>query len=139
MSAIGSLPASLRIVAAVFIVYGLAASIDMVLAFTGGRIWINLGVLGLLIGPGLLRLSKGWRLVALVFVWTGLAAAVAGMIWFLQAPTSPDVSFLGQPVGEVSPNVLVTAMALYLMINLWQLYILTRPDIRKLFLEDPKS
>ena len=64
-------PASLKIVAALFIFGGICSAIEVIVSLMYGHININFGVLGLFIGPGLLRFSSGWRTCALVFLWIG--------------------------------------------------------------------
>ena len=65
------IPVSLKAVAYLFILSGVAALIDIITAAAEGWLQMNFGVLGLFIGWGLFRLDPYWRTVALVWCVLG--------------------------------------------------------------------
>ena len=125
-------PLALRIVAGLFTFTGVCAVIEVVLLLTRGHIDLNFGVLGLWIGPGLLRHNRTWRTWALVFLWIGL---IGSPVFTLLALTRSALDFkvFGIPVGKVPNGIgLIVAAAVFLL-SLWQYRVLTRPEIRRLF------
>ena len=101
---------------------------------------MNLGVLGLWIGPGLLRYNRTWRTWALVFVWFGLIGLPVFCLLAL-GRGALDLKFFGVPVGQV-PAALGLAMVVPLfLLNLWEYRVLTRPEIKRLFgrMSEPES
>jgi hypothetical protein len=69
------LPLSLKIVAILFILMGVSDAITILGSLMQNHIDVRFGVLGIFIGPGLLRLKAGWRTCALVFTWLSLILA----------------------------------------------------------------
>jgi len=96
------LPASLKAVAILFIIGGIFCAIEVIVSLTLGRININLGVLGLFIGPGLLALRSGWRTCALVFIWIALISVPLVLLVMLSSSGSPDLNVFGQRVGHAN-------------------------------------
>ena len=94
---------------------------------------INFGVLGLFIGPGLLRLSRGWRTCALVFLWIAIIGAPFIAIIFIAHSGPLNFTLFGQKVGHASKEIGLAIAAIVFVIALWQYRVLTRPDIRPLF------
>lgn len=114
-----STPPSLKALAAVLILIGLSAAIDIVLALLQGRVSLNIGVIGF-IGFGLLALRPWCRDYALTWTWVtmlGVPLVVAYNLVFLNAPSA----------GEF-----VVAGVLF-AVALWAHWILRRPDVRALF------
>ena len=99
------LPTSLKVVAWFFILAGVYALIEVAVGLFNDRVSINLWVLGLFIGPGLLRLSRGWRTCALVFIWIALIGSPIAALLSLAAEGPLDVKLLGQPVGHIPRGV----------------------------------
>ena len=129
----GKLPASLVVVAVLFIIGGVSSVIEVLLSLMNGHININFGVLGLFIGPGLLRLRRGWRTCALVFIWLGLIFAPIVALLVLTTNGQANFNVFGQRVGGI-PDVLALAIvAVVFAIVLWEYRVLTRPDVRELF------
>lgn len=131
-------PASLKIVAALFILGGLSSALDALIRLTQGTLFLNLGILGLFIGIGLLRYSRGWRVCALVFLW--LAMVGFPLAGFLLVATDQPVRFtlFGQEVSEVpkTAGVAVAGVAVAAVgfaLALWRYRVLTRPRVRQLF------
>ena len=129
-----SIPVSLKVVAWFFIVGGVLACIEIVVALMSGHININFGILGLFIGPGLLKLRRGWRTCALVYLVVALIAIPIITVLSLGAPASGfHISVFGQPLSRAPMElVLVIATGAFLL-SVWVLWVLTRPQIRALF------
>ncbi|MEK6703434.1 MAG: hypothetical protein AABZ53_14330 [Planctomycetota bacterium] len=123
--------------AAVFILGGVLAALEVLVALVAGRLSLNFGVLGLFIGPGLLRFSPGWRLCALVCIWIGIVGLLLAGACFLGNPDRLTVTIFFIPAGQASPALALGMCAFCLLIAVWQYRVLTRPDIRVLF--DAKS
>jgi len=129
-----SIPVSLKVVAWIFIIGGVLACIEIVVALLHEHININFGVLGLFIGPGLLKLRRGWRTCALVYLVIALIAIPIITLLSLGAPASGfHISVFGQPLSRAPMElVLVIAIGAFLL-GVWALWVLTRPEIRALF------
>jgi hypothetical protein len=134
-----SLPLALKIVAALFAIYGLWAAYIMILrGLRDGYFVPDFTILCLLVGLGLLRRSEPARVGALAFTCIFLAMTVVAVIFFvIKRPASIDVPVLGRLTGQLegaegTVYVVVTA-TLYCAINLWQAWVLTRPDVRHRF------
>ncbi len=129
------IPISLTSVAVLFILGGISAVIEIIVSLMNNHININFGVLGLFIGPGLLRLSRGWRGCALVFLWIAIIGTpiVAIAIMFFAHSGPLDFTLFGQKAGHVSKEIGLAIAAIVFVIAWWQYRVLTRPDIRQLF------
>ena len=133
-----SLPLSLKVVAILFILGGISSGIEVVVSMMRGNININFGVLGFFIGIGLLRLRRGWRTCALVFTWIGLIAAPIIGLLFLSHSGPLDFSILGQKVGHASKESGVAVVLVFFIYTIWQYRVLTRRDVRLLFIDRDK-
>jgi len=126
-------PTSLKIVAALFFLSGLLSAIDVLIRLTQGSLFLNLGVLGLLIGPGLMRYSRGWRTCALVFLWIAMIGLPPVAVAMLVADRSLEYTAFGRPMGEAPKAAGVAAAVGGFALALWQYWVLTRPPVRRLF------
>lgn len=128
-------PTSLRIVAGVFVFFGVLAVIEVVVSWLHSQISLNITVLFLWIGPGLLRHNRTWRTWALAFLWFGLYALPIFCLLALF-----HLVFSGVPARQVAGMKLAIAIPVFVII-LWQFWVLTRPDIRALFMRssEPSS
>lgn len=98
-----------------------------------GHIKLNFNILGLFIGPGLLRLHRGWRTCALTFLWGALIGVPIVSMIFLGHHGPFDLKLFGQKVVHASKHfALLLAVAVFLT-AVWQYSVLTRPDIRAMF------
>jgi hypothetical protein len=127
------IPTSLKIVAALFLLGGICSAIEVLVSLLHGHISINFGVLGLFIGPGLLRLSPGWRTCALVFLWLGMIVVPIAAVLFMTASGPAEFTLFGQKVGPAPKGLGVVIAALAFGLAVWQYRVLTRPDVRRLF------
>lgn len=127
------IPKSLEIIAGLFILAGVLAAIDTIRSLINFQldniIHLNfnfINVLGLFIGPGLLRYSRGWRLVALVFIWLMLIVCpIIIVISFVKCAFAP---FL-----EISNVLILLISSVSFLIAFWEYHVLTSREIRKLF------
>jgi hypothetical protein len=130
-------PTSLRVVAGLFVFSGVCAVIEILVSLMHSNINLNLGVLCLWIGPGLLRHNRTWRTWALVFLWLGLIGMPVFCLLALGRGTL-DIKLFGAPVGQV-PAALGIAMAIpVFLLVLWEYRVLIRSDIRRLFARNPE-
>ena len=132
-------PAALKVVAIIFLLGGIWAVIEMLLQLSTGHLNINFGALGVFIGPGLLRGSRGWRTCGLVLLWLGMLLVLAVAFVFLQQDGPLDVSFLGRKVGKAPPMVGVAMAGAVFLFFFWMYWVLTRADVRAFFDLPPKD
>ena len=131
------LPASLVAVAVLFILGGSLAVVEIGVSLARGHTSINLNVLGLLIGPGLLALRPGYRAFALVFLWASIVALVIAASVMLAHSGPLDFELFGEKIGLVSRAVgLAVAVGIFLVL-LWPIRLLNRSDVAKLFGVEP--
>ncbi|MCP4611800.1 MAG: hypothetical protein GY845_24115 [Planctomycetes bacterium] len=128
-----SIPVSLTVVAILFILGGIYAVIDIIVAIAHSRISINFNVLGLFIGPGLLALRPGWRKYALFFTWIAIIGIpiIALLIITVRGPL--DFKIFGQVVGHTTKGFGLLIVGIIYAVALWQYHVLTRPDVKELF------
>ena len=128
-----NIPASLKIVAWFFIIGGIFACIEVLTALMRGHIGLNLGVLGLFIGYGLLKLNRSWRTCALVFLWILFIGILAISILYLTQPSSGFfVRIFGQPLPR-NPIIILFFDIIFFLLLLWIYRVLTRTEIKSLF------
>ena len=128
-----NIPLSLKIVAWLFIISGILACIEVIATLMKGHINLNLGVIGLFIGYGLLKLSRGWRTCALVYLWISLICIPAISILYITQPSSGfNVRILGQSLVRNTYIILFFDVVIILLL-LWIYRILTRAEIKSLF------
>ena len=129
-------PLSLRIVAGLFVLAGLLTVVDIVVKLFHDHLDLNLMLLCLWIGPGLLRHSPTWRKWALAILWFSFfALSLLILLALLRSPL--DFKIFGYPTAPV-PTIptLLFLLALFLL-TLWQYRVLIRPDIHCLFAPVP--
>ena len=126
-------PASLKIVAGLFIFGGICSAIEVIVSLMHNHINLNFGVLGLFIGPGLRRFSPSWRTCALVFLWIGLIGIPIIAFVLMTRPGPLDLKVFGQKVGHAPEELGLAIAAVAFLLTLWQYRVLTRPDVRDLF------
>ncbi len=124
-------PWEIKVIAYLFIFFGIGAGLEMVLALAQGNINLNFGVLQCFVGLGLLRLSDRWRVGGLVFIWIGLIGLPLLGVLFLQR--NPVVSFFGRPLGTIPGILLLLVVIVLFGLAFWEYRVLTRPDIRDVF------
>lgn len=125
-------PVDLKIVAVLFVIGGILALLDVLVSLSQGNININFGVLGILIGSGLLRFSRGWRTCALVSLWIAFAALLVFALLALRG-ARPTLKVFGQAMGDVPAGLALLVAAAAFALTLWEYRVLTRPDVVQLF------
>lgn len=128
-----AIPSALKIVAWLFIIGGILAVIEVMVALTQNRISINFGVLGLFIGPGLLKLRRGWRTCALVFLWIGLIIFPIIFLLGLSGTVPGYFEVFGVKVARIPSWWVSVGVIPFFLLVLWIYRVLTRPEIRALF------
>jgi len=127
------LPRALKIVAALFVLGGILAVIEVAVSLMQNRLSLNFGVLGFFIGAGLLRLSRGWRTCALVCLWFGLILLPIIFLLGLLGTLPAYLQIFGVRVARV-PGWTVSGAAIpFFLLVLWEYRVLVRADIRSLF------
>ena len=128
-----NIPLSLKIVACLFIIGGILAGIEIITALIKGRVSLSLGVIGLFVGYGLLKLRRGWRTCALVFLWIlFIGIPIISMFYITQPSSGFNVQMLGEPLSRNPIFILLLNIFCFLPL-LWSYRVLTRPDIKSLF------
>ncbi len=90
---------------------------------------VNFSVLELFIGLGLLRLSRGWHKVAIVYTWIGLIMLAISIVVFMLASDPLEFSLFDQQVGHVPKEWGVGFGGGLFLITLWIYRVLTRPSL----------
>ena len=127
------IPASLKVVAILFILGGIYSVIEVIVAIAHSRISINFGVLGLFIGLGLLALRPGWRTCALVFTWIAIIGIPIIALLFITVRGPLDFKIFGQVIGHTTKGFGLLIAGILFTVALWQYPVLTRPDVKELF------
>jgi hypothetical protein len=133
------LPTALKVVAWLFIINGVLTALKMAAALFAGRIDIDFGVIEIPIGWGLLRLNRGWRTVALVFLVIALVGIpIIAIFVAFSSGGAFTISLFGLPIGATDKTVFLLVAAIAFAIVAWQFSVLNRKDVRDLFeLETP--
>ena len=129
-------PMALRIVAGLFVLQGLLTVADVVVKLFHDHLDLNLMLLCLWIGPGLLRHSPTWRKWALVVLWFSFFAISLLAIFALLRPPL-DFKIFGFPAAPAPPVLTLLFLLAAFLLTLWQYRVLIRPDIHGLFAPVP--
>jgi hypothetical protein len=127
-------PAALKVVAWLFIAFGILAAIEMVGGLFFGQVGLNFAVLGIWVGRGLLRLQSGWRTCALVFIWIALIGLPLAYLLAVTAGSQGRIRVFN--VTHSAPVwVVLIPVAAGFAVAVWEYRVLTRAEVRRLFLE----
>lgn len=126
-------PLALRIVAAFFIVAGVAALINIGGGLLRSEYHLDFNVAGLWIGPGLLRSSRTARQWARAFLWFDLIVVVIGTGLLLALPSDSEVLLLDRRLLLLSPPTTMLVLVALVALTGWQLRVLARADIARTF------
>jgi hypothetical protein len=128
-----TLPTSLKVVAVLFIICGVLSILEMIGQLLVGHININFGALGIFVGPGLLKLKRGWRTCGLVLIWFAMITSliVTGVGLFVSKPATFQI--FGQVLGQVPAWVFSILGILLFALTFWQYRVLTSHQVRRLF------
>jgi hypothetical protein len=127
------IPWALKTMAVLFILGGIWAAIEVLVALTHSRISLNFGVLGIFVGIGLLNLRPGWRTCGLVFLWIEFILIPVTAVLVLSYGRAINFELFGTTLGRVPKEFALGIGALLFLLTLWQYRVLTRPDVRRLF------
>jgi len=129
----------LLVVSGLFFVEGIMAAADATVSLYFDTLTLNVGMLGLPIAYGLVKRRSGWRTVALIWNWIGIAGAALtfGLLLFTNEPIiysrHQTVLFtISNPVAEVLAGAA-------LLIAFWRWRVLIRPSVRSLFGSPPPA
>ena len=125
-------PTALMIVAWLFILGGILSILQILYLLTQSQLHIDTGVLGVFVGPGLLRWSRGWRTCALVLLWFGMILSPILLVMTLGA-SSMNLNIFGISFGSVPAAVGFFVGILMFALVIWEYRVLVREDIRQRF------
>jgi hypothetical protein len=127
------IPVSLMIISSLFIIGGILAAINIITSLMNNHVNLNIGVLCLFIGWGLLKLNRGWRICALVFLWTCFIGFPTVSIFYVtQASSGFNVGIFGHPAPRDPTIILLINISAFLPL-LWIYWVLKSPRIKSLF------
>lgn len=125
------IPQPLKIVAWLFIISGISSAIQVIVLLLSGHININLGVLSIFIGQGLLRFNPRSLSWAMFFTWLGLIFIPAFILLSLLSPG--NLNIFGLNFGQAPPGLgFIVGVAAFALVY-WQYTVLTDYEIRQLF------
>jgi len=129
-------PRILIVVAALWFVGALFGAMEMAILFGEGRFTIHVGVINLLFAWGILLHNRAIRNVALVLLWLGVIAMIATVYWLLDSLQPGSECwwkiFPGREI-EIPLWIGIGVYVVWVLLNLWQIQVLCRPEIAKLF------
>ena len=129
------IPLSLKIVTMIFILEGAHSMVELFKTLTSDYHNINFIIAGILIGPGLLTLRNGWRIIALVFLWLVMISIAVITLGILVQTSTPDIIIFCLKTENISEELNTAIAALLFIVSIWQYRVLKQSDIHKLFTE----
>lgn len=139
MTAVEATPRSLRLVARIFLVFGLLAVVETLVRLAVGNIYITAGLLGIPIHAGLMHRRQGWRQVALLVLWWGFLTLPVMAVTGLIATGPVYFDLFGIQVATIPGWVFAAGCVPYFLLNLWQHRVLMKPEMRSLFGQRPSA
>jgi hypothetical protein len=128
-----TLPPSLRAVAWFTILVGIGTGLTIIADLFHHRLNLNIAVLEIPAGLGLLRLSRGWRTFTLWMLWAGILAFAVLLFVLIFGKELTHITVNGTTLPQWDRRLLLAACVLSLGVQIWEYRVLTRPDIRRLF------
>jgi hypothetical protein len=128
-----ALPASLRAVAYFTILCGIGTLLTMVTDLANRHLNINIGVLQIPAGFGILRLSRGWRTFQLWMLWFGMIGFGIALLILLFGGSFPTLTMYGRFATKWGRELAFVICAITVGVLIWQYRVLTAPPIRRLF------
>lgn len=126
-------PVALRVVGWVFVVAGLLSLFNFTESLAHDKAHYGLGVWGIFVGIGILRIQSHWRRWAIAVIWLGIALGVYAVFSYVLGHATARIDVFGLQMRN-PPAVYAVALAAPLIGFLhWQHKVLTRPAVRKLF------
>lgn len=122
-----ALPLPVRIVALLFLVGGISSAIGSVVKYFQGHFAIDLAILGLCIGPGLISGNRTWHKWALALTWIEVVLIPPVTVIILSGAGPPlFFSILGITVEPISRPVFVGIALFGEGLSIWTLWVLNR-------------
>jgi len=126
-------PLALRIVAGLFILEGAIAALKTIVLFFSATLHIDFSLIGFFIGFGILNLHPLWRKIGIWWTIFGLVVLILGTMC-VGNPRGPlTMDFVGIPIGRADPLMVIPALAFSVGVSVFQLWVLTRMDVKLLF------
>jgi hypothetical protein len=129
-----TIPVSLKIVAWLFIAKGISAAIAILGSLTSSHPGTNLTVIHLFAGVGLLKRRSDWRTYALVVIWLNLIHMLAALDGMLSATVPIDIILFGKTFTPFPKPAALIFWAVIFALLIWAYRVLTRADVKKLFI-----
>jgi len=128
-------PLSLIIVAFIFLLIGLRGLFGQIEKFynEGFVLYFSLEMLGIPVFWGLLKHRKGWRTLALFFIWGEMVAPWIAMVVRISGMNIRILWSLSKTMSF--PLALVACFAIFL-VALWQYKVLTSKKIKQMFIPE---
>lgn len=128
-----ALPLSLRLVAGLCITFGTLSLFQALVLLGRNHISIDLGILQIPMGFGLLRLKRRWWTCALVFLRIGFVLLSIVTIVFLVHPGPFWLRWMGTPVGTVRREWAILSLLWGWALAVWEYRVLTSARVKALF------
>lgn len=126
-----AIPQPLKIVAYLLLIFGVISAFDIVIALLLGRIKINLGILQIFVGIGLLQLNPNSLKWAMFLTWLWLLVTpILAMGFFLN---SGNLNFLGRTVSQAPPGLGFMVSVAIFIFAYWQYHVLDSHEVRQSF------
>lgn len=127
---------SIRLFASVLIFVGVSALFDLVLGIFNDACMLNLNVVALPVGIGLLNRSKEALPWAVFFSWVGIIIAPIAIVILFDSDPGALLNRAGVPtVVTLSSDLTALLFTAIFPYSLWQRHVLTRPVVRQAFEE----
>ena len=126
-------PILVQLVASFMILGGLWSLLEIVARFMHHQIHLDLGVLGLIIGVGLLGFQNGWRYCALVFLFVTLIFGLITILFFLNLEGPVPYLILGIRHGYLPKWMILPGATIGLLLTVGMIWVLFRPSTRQFF------
>ncbi|MBN1449053.1 MAG: hypothetical protein JXA28_14070, partial [Bacteroidetes bacterium] len=138
-----AIPTRLKVVAWILIVLGALAGVQTVLGFVAGNVHINLVIVAIFFGIGILRLENWWRKIAVALCVVSMFAAAVSFVLLPLIGTDLDVVLFG--IGSrstfSSPGMVALGMgvaAIFTVLFFWMTQTLREKEIVSLFEDKQK-
>ena len=128
-----AVPVSIWCGALLFTLIGIVSLADIVISRREYYFPISVGVLGLLIGPGLIRRSKGCRGCGLFLSMLAMLGIPVVVLFYLFGHLSIGFKVLGYSLCEASAVTFLPIAGILYAIIIWQYQLLSRVDTRLFF------
>lgn len=128
-----TIPAALRIIAYLCILIGLSSLVGMVNSFRANHIKIDLSVVELFIGIGLLKGKKAWRSFALMLTRITFIAVPLICILLLGRYSTWKFKLFGKVIYPAPTELVIIFGVLVIAYHIWQYSVLNRKEVLTYF------